>query len=160
IFEASALGIRSELHTRSGRPQAALEDTRTELAIRRALGTVLGTGLTHLQLAQALGRVGSLDAAIDSAREAVPLSSIPAECALRAEARGALGQLLWRRDRDSAEGDRALAAALAVARDQQALSLELRAAMAIARGPHPDLEPLADAYSRFTEGFDTADLME
>jgi class 3 adenylate cyclase/tetratricopeptide (TPR) repeat protein len=102
IFEASALGIRSELRLRGGRPQAALEDTRTELEIRRALGIVLGTGLSHLQLAQAL----------------------------------------------------------AIAREQEALSLELRAAMAIARSPQPDREPLESAFERFSEGFDTADLME
>ena len=32
--------------------------------------------------------------------------------------------------------------------------------MAIARSPRPDLEPLQSAYERFSEGFDTADLME
>lgn len=160
IFEASALGIRSEVRLRGGRPQAALEDTRTELEIRRALGTVLGSGLTHLQLAQALARVGSLDAAIDAAREAVRLSSIPEDCALLAEAYRVLGLLLLRRDRAAKEGDLALAQALAIARDQEALSLELRAAMAIARSPRPDLGPLQSAYKRFSEGFDTADLME
>jgi hypothetical protein len=160
IFEASALGIRSELRLRGGRPQAALADSRTELEIRRALGTVLGTGLNHLQLAQAIARVGPLDAAIETAREAVRLSSIPDDCALLAEAHRVLGTLLLRRDRAAEEGDLALARALAVARDQEALSLELRAAMAIARSPRPDLEPLRSAYARFSEGFDTADLME
>ncbi len=160
IFEASALGIRSELRLRGGRPQAALEDTRTELEIRRALGIVLGTGLSHLQLAQALARVGSLEAAIGAAREAVRLSSIPDDCALLAEAHRVLGLLLLRHDRDSKEGDRALAQALAIAREQEALSLELRAAMAIARNPQPDREPLESAFERFSEGFDTADLME
>jgi tetratricopeptide (TPR) repeat protein len=160
IFEASALGIRSELRMRGGRPQAALEDTRRELEIRRALGTVLGTGLNHLQLAQALARVGPLDAAIDAACEAVRLSSLPDDCALLAEAHRVLGMLLLRRDPGSEQGDLALAQALAIARDQEALALELRAAMAIARSPRPDLEPLRSAFARFSEGFDSADLME
>jgi class 3 adenylate cyclase len=160
IFEAAALGIRSELRVRGGWPQAALEDTQTELSIRRALGTVLGTGLTHLQRAQALARLGSLDAAIEAAHEAALRSTIPDDCALLAEAHRVLGVLLLRRDHEAKEGDLELARALAVAREQQALSLELRAAMAIARGPRPDLAPLQSAYARFTEGFDTADLME
>ena len=160
IFEASALGIRSEVRVRGGRPHAALEDTRTELEIRRALGTVLGTGLNYLQLAQALARVGTLDAAIDAAREAVRRSSIPDDCALLAETHRVLGLLLLRRDRASREGEHQLARALEVAREQEALSLELRAAMAIARGPRADLAPLRSAYARFGEGFDTADLME
>ena len=142
------------MRLRSGRPQAALEDSRTELEIRAALGTVLGTGLNHLQLA--LARVGSLDAA----REAVRLSSIPDDCALLAEAYRVLGLLLLRHDHAAEQGELALAQALAIARDQEALSLELRVAMAIARGPRPDLEPLRNAYKRFSEGFDTADLME
>jgi hypothetical protein len=32
--------------------------------------------------------------------------------------------------------------------------------MAIARSPRADLAPLQSAYARFSEGFDTADLME
>ncbi len=160
IFEAAALGIRSEVRLRGGRPHAALEDTRAELEIRRALGTVLGSGLTHLQLAQALARVGSLDAAVDAAREAVRLSSIPDDCALLAEAYRVLGLLLLRHDGAAEEGGRALAQALAIAREQGALSLELRAAMAIARAPRAELAPLQSVYARFSEGFDTADLME
>ena len=160
LFEAAALGIRSEVRLRGGRPHAALEDTRAELEIRRALGHVLGTGLAHLQLAQVLARVSTLGAAIEAAREAVRLSSIPDDCALLAEAHRVLGLLLLRRDRASQEGDRELARALEVANEQEALSLELRAAMAIARGPRADLAPLHSAYARFTEGFDTADLME
>jgi class 3 adenylate cyclase/tetratricopeptide (TPR) repeat protein len=160
LFEAAALGIRSEVWLRGGRPHAALEDTRAELEIRRALGNVLGMGLTHLQLARALARVSTLDAAIEAAREAVRLSNIPDDCALLAEAHRELGLLLLRRDRASSEGDRELARALEVARGQEALSLELRAAMAIARSPRADLAPLQSAYARFSDGFDTADLME
>ena len=159
LFEAAALGIRSEVRLRGGRPHAALEDTRAELEIRRALGNVLGIGLTHLQLAQALARIGSLDAAVEAAREAVRLSNIPEDCALLAETHRVLGLLLVRRGAE-AEGHRELARALEVARAQEALSLELRAAMAIARSSPLDLEPLRSAYARFSEGFDTADLME
>ncbi len=56
--------------------------------------------------------------------------------------------------------------ALAVAGAQQAKSLELRAAMSLARLWHDQgktaeaRDLLAPVYGRFTEGFDTADLKE
>ena len=56
--------------------------------------------------------------------------------------------------------------ALAVAREQQAKSWELRAAMSMARlwrdqgKPQQALELLAPVYGWFTEGFDTLDLQE
>jgi predicted ATPase len=56
--------------------------------------------------------------------------------------------------------------ALAVARQQQAKSLELRAAMSMARlwrdqrRPQQARELLAPVYGWFTEGFDTLDLKE
>jgi predicted ATPase len=56
--------------------------------------------------------------------------------------------------------------ALAIARRQQARSLELRAAMSLARlwqqqGKRAEArELLAPIYGWFTEGFDTADLQE
>jgi predicted ATPase len=71
----------------------------------------------------------------------------------------------------SAKSDRAKAAchfekALAVARDQQAKSWELRSAMSMARlwrdqGKRDEArELLAPVYGWFTEGFDTLDLKE
>jgi predicted ATPase len=56
--------------------------------------------------------------------------------------------------------------ALDISRKQEAKSLELRAAMSLARlrqqqGKGNDArEPLRDCYAWFTEGFDTADLCE
>jgi predicted ATPase len=65
-----------------------------------------------------------------------------------------------------AEAEAWLQQALAVARRQQAKSLELRAAMSLARlwqqqGKQAEAhELLAPVYGWFTEGFDTADLQE
>jgi predicted ATPase len=52
--------------------------------------------------------------------------------------------------------------ALTVARRQQAKSLELRAAMSLAKlgQKHGNCDALAAVYPQFTEGFDTADLLE
>ena len=65
-----------------------------------------------------------------------------------------------------AEAETCFQQALAVARHQQAKSLELRAAMSLARlwqqqGKRAEAhELLAPIYGWFTEGFDTADLQE
>ena len=66
----------------------------------------------------------------------------------------------------SVEGEACFQQALAIARRQQAKSLELRAAMSLARlwrqrGKRAEAyELLAPIYGWFTEGFDTADLQE
>ena len=65
-----------------------------------------------------------------------------------------------------AEAEACFQHALTVARRQQAKSLELRAAMSLARlwqqqGKHAEARALlAPIYGWFTEGFDTADLQE
>ena len=70
------------------------------------------------------------------------------------------------RGRQQEEAETWLQRALDVARRQQAKSLELRAAMSLARlwqrqGKHTEAyELLAPVYNWFTEGFDTADLQE
>ena len=68
-------------------------------------------------------------------------------------------------DADSGQAEAAFRQAIEVAQRQKALSLELRAAMALGRllaaggerAQAADCE--AGAYSRFTEGFNTADLV-
>ena len=67
---------------------------------------------------------------------------------------------------DAAKAEAYFERALAVARQQQAKSWELRAAMSIARlwrdqgKPQQARELLAPVYGWFTEGFDTLDLKE
>lgn len=69
-------------------------------------------------------------------------------------------------DRDQAQAEDYFRRALAVAREQQAKSLELRAAMSLARllrdqGRRAEArELLAPVYGWFSEGFDTLDLKE
>jgi predicted ATPase len=79
------------------------------------------------------------------------------------------GEFLLRREEteDSCrEAEAWFRQALAVARQQQAKSLELRAAMSLTRhyqklGRYAEARPtLAECYDGFTEGFDTPDLQE
>jgi predicted ATPase len=68
--------------------------------------------------------------------------------------------------RDRKQAEECFAQALAIARAQQAKSLELRVAMSMSRLPHPQAKKaevrrgLAEIYERFSEGFDTPDLRE
>ena len=76
------------------------------------------------------------------------------------------GVLLVARNGDCAEAESRFEEAIKVAREQQAISLELRATMSLGRlwqqkgkrGEAHDL--LAPVYNRFTEGFDTSDLKD
>ena len=69
-------------------------------------------------------------------------------------------------DRDAAKAEAYFERALAIARQQQAKSWELRAAMSLARlwrdqgKVQQARELLAPVYGWFTEGFDTRDLKE
>ena len=73
---------------------------------------------------------------------------------------------LQSREPDAEKAEGYFARALAVARQQQAKSWELRAAMSLARlwrdqgKPQQARELLAPVYGWFTEGFDTRDLKE
>jgi predicted ATPase len=77
------------------------------------------------------------------------------------------GELLLMQDvPDESEAERYLRQAVDVARQQQAKSLELRAAVSLSRlwqhqGKRAEARALlAPVYGWFTEGFDTADLQE
>jgi predicted ATPase len=76
------------------------------------------------------------------------------------------GELLWQAGTGPEEAETCFQQALAIAGRQQAKSLELRAAMSLARlwrqqGKWDEArELLAPIYRWFTEGFDTADLQE
>ena len=67
---------------------------------------------------------------------------------------------------NAAKAEACFQQALAVARRQQAKSLELRATLSLSRlwqqqGKHAEAyQLLAETYGWFTEGFDTADLQE
>ena len=161
IFEAAALGVRGEIRLRAGRPHAALEDIRADLEILRALGTTLGLGLAHLQLAQAFARARapsttrSLPRARACRSRAIPkirrCSPRPTACsagcccgatapAPRASA-SSRSRSRWRASRKCS-------------RSSCAPRWRSRAARVKTIGP------LAAAYARFREGFDTADLAE
>jgi predicted ATPase len=134
-------------------------------------------------LAEGYGQLGAADEGLRVLAEALATVQKTGECVWEAElhrlkgvlvlqARNQLpaleGGMLHATDSalHTAEAEACLYQARAIARRQQAKSLELRAAMSLARlwqqqGKRTEArELLAPIYSWFTEGFDTADLQD
>jgi predicted ATPase len=126
-------------------------------------------------LAEASSLLGQPEEGLAALDEALTLMEKTGERYYEAELHRQLGKLLLRRaarshpdqgSREQHEAETCFQHALDVARRQQAKSLELRAAMSLARlwqGQGKRVEAralLAPIYGWFTEGFDTADLQE
>ena len=134
---------------------------------RRATGATVWTPLHMLFLADAharLGHFGDARRCIDEAMTAVETTN---EKWCDAEVNRVAGEIaLQLPEPNAAEAQSYFKRALAVARQQQAKSWELRAAMSLARlwrdqGKTVEArELLAPVYGWFTEGFDTLDLKE
>ena len=117
------------------------------------------------ELASAYGRAGNADTGLNLVSEAFAFAEASGERFYAAELHRIRAELLLSRgDADAAESG--LHQAVRVARQQQARSLELRAALSLGhlwrRQGKPDQarELLAGVYGWFSEGFDTPDLRE
>ena len=116
-------------------------------------------------LAEALGRRGDYQEAHAAIRQALDMMNATGERMWNAELHRIHGFVLLAENKRE-ESEASVEQALRIAREQQAKSLELRAATSLARlwgeqgrrAEGHDL--LAPVYGWFTEGFDTADLKE
>jgi DNA-binding winged helix-turn-helix (wHTH) protein/predicted ATPase len=143
-----------------------------ELAARRSAGIRVWVPMCLGLLAEAHGGVGQAVKGLRLLAEAHKEIAETHERFYEAELYRLQGELLLAQVGAKAQGTRCAEAeacfqhALAVARHQQAKSLELRAAMSLARlwqrqGKRIEArQVLAPVYSWFTEGLDTADLQE
>jgi predicted ATPase len=118
-------------------------------------------------LATAYGKVGKVEEGLKRLEEALALVEAREIRWCEAELHRCKGQLLLRQTVPGVpQAEACFQHALDIARRQQARSLELRAAMSLARlwqqqGKRAEArELLAPVYGWFTEGFDTADLQE
>jgi predicted ATPase len=120
-------------------------------------------------LAEALGRGGRIDEALDVLAAALVMMHGTGTVFYGAELHRLQGEFLLRRAAArgaSREAEACFHRALDLAQHQQAKSLELRAAMSLTRlyqqrGRPAEARPLlAGCYGWFTEGFDTPDLRE
>ena len=137
------------------------------LTALRSMGAILHLPWYILSLARAYLELGLFDDALRCITEAMTTVDTTKEKWLEAEVYRTGGEIaLKSAQQDSAEAETYFNRALAVARQQQAKSWELRAAMSMARlwrdqgKPQQARELLAPVYGWFTEGFDTRDLKE
>jgi predicted ATPase len=159
FWVAQATLLRGWALVEQGQGEAGLTQIGQGLAALRATGSEAGPYL--ILLAAAYGRVGQIEEGLRVAEEALATSR---RNAALYHLKGKL--LLQQSASQQAEAETCFQQALAVARRQEAKSLELRAAMSLSRlwqqqGKRDEArELLAPIYGWFTEGFDTPDLQD
>jgi predicted ATPase len=162
-----AIGALTETWRRWG------HDIGFGIGIAHGFATLGATGATlltpcHLSnLAKAYAGVGQFDRACRCIGEAMTVVDTTKESWCEAEINRMAGEIaLMSPQPDAAKAEAHFERALAVSRQQQAKSWELRAAMSLARlwrdqgKVQQARELLAPVYGWFTEGFDTRDLKE
>jgi predicted ATPase len=150
-----------------GQGDEGLAQVRQGIAACRATGTALLAPYFCTVLADVSANLGYTEDGLQALAEAHTLVEQQEERYWEAEVCRLRGILLLRQPGiPQAEAEAWLQRALDVARRQEAKSLELRAAMSLARlwqhqGKRAEARALlAPVYGWFTEGFDTADLQE
>ena len=164
-YHAAALGFEGQLHAARGDTQSAERLLRHSIAeLHETKFYMLYTAFLS-QLAEVLAAVGYLDEALAAAEEAVERASRNKNYWCLPEALRIRGGLLLLHPRGAVgEAEDHFRQALGLARQQGALSWELRAAMSLARLQNDQNRPidatavLRPVYDRFSEGFATADL--
>src|SRR5262245_47158168 len=152
-----------------GHGEEGIAQLRQGIAGVRATGAEVVTPHWLALLAEAYGRDGQNGEGLKIVGEALAIVDKNEEHYYEAELYRLKGELLLAHEGHQGktkEVEQCFLQALAVARRQQAKSLELRAVMSLARlwqsqGKQKEAhQMLAEIYSWFTEGFDTKDLQE
>jgi predicted ATPase len=166
-WKAGGTANRGRQFALTGKPSEAVETLTAAIAAFKSAGTTLATGRALTHLAYAYAELGQFESAWRSIGEAISAFETTKERWCEAEANRIAGEVaLLSPSSDKAKAEAYFSRALSVARQQQAKSWELRAAMSLARlwrsqgKPQQARELLAPVYGWFTEGFDTLDLKE
>jgi class 3 adenylate cyclase/predicted ATPase len=167
LWAANGTIFRGWALTMQGQGEAGLAQFRQGIAAWRATGATLRVPYYCTLLADVCASLGYPADGLQALAEAHTLVEQHEERWWEAEVARLRGVVLLRQPgMPPAEAETCFQRALDVARRQEAKSLELRAAMSLARlwqqqGKRDDArELLAPVYGWFTEGFDTADLQE
>jgi predicted ATPase len=149
----------------TGKCQDAIQMITLGINAWRSTGASVWMPLNLSYLARAYAELGQYDDAWRSIGEAITTMEETKELWCEAEVHRVAGEIALRSPKsDAAKVEASFERALAVARKQQARSLELRAAMSMARllrdrGERDQARDLlAPVYGWFTEGHDTLDL--
>jgi predicted ATPase/class 3 adenylate cyclase len=167
LFKALTMLVRGMILALTGKAIDAVQTIAPGIAAWRSTGATLWIPWYLSCLATAHAQLGQFDDAWRCIDEAITKVETTKERWIEAEVYRVAGEIaLSSPDRDAAKAQAYFDRALEVAREQQAKSWELRAAMSMARlwrdqGKWQEArELLAPIYGWFTEGFDTRDLKE
>jgi predicted ATPase/DNA-binding winged helix-turn-helix (wHTH) protein len=166
-YEAGGVGLRGQLMLARGEVQPGIEMLQAALSILRTERRHMISSSVHRALAEGLAVLG------ESTEATIVIDGLVADAnrgsgtfelsdMLRARAR----VLLAASPRNSCSAEKALKESLTCARQQRALGWELRSALALARLWADDERSdearslLRGVHDQFTEGFQTADLIE
>ena len=158
------MAARNWILLSSGDAKAAMAGMKRDIGEARKTGHGIFHSLMQNTLAQACLAAGAVSEGMEAIEQALQVAR-DGERVLEAESWRLQGELLRAGGNDD-QAEECFRAALAVASEQSALSLELRAASSLGRlnrdtGRAPDArEHLEKTLERFTEGFDAADLLE
>ena len=151
----------------TGKPSDAVQLITSGLATSQVTGTTFWLPLYKSYLAKSHAELGKFVDAWRCIGEATRAVETTKETMFEAEVYRVAGEIALKSpEPDEAKAQEYFERALAVARQQQAKSWELRASMSLARlwrdqgKPQQAREVLAPVYGWFTEGFDTRDLKE
>ncbi len=151
----------------AGKPSDAVRMLTSGIAAYRSRGAAVWMPLYLSQLARAHAELDQFDDAWRWMGEAFRAVEINKERWWKAEVHRMAGEIaLISPEPDAAKAEIYFERALAIAREQQAKSWELRAATSMARlwrdqgKPQQARDLLAPIYAWFTEGFDTLDLKQ
>ena len=164
---AQATITRGWAMAEQGHGEEGIAQIREGLALFRAIGNEALRPHALCLLAEACKETGRFDDGLNALTEAMAAAEEHGIRHYEAEMHRLKGELLLSQDHSKAkEAQNCFQGAIEIARNQSAKSLELRAAMSLARllakeGRVDEARAmLAEIYGWFTEGFDTADLRD
>jgi predicted ATPase len=167
LLLAQAMPLQGWALATSGHGEEGITQIQQGLASYRAVGAAAYRPYLLALLAEASVQAGQITEGLEALAEALATLAKSRARWWEAELHRLRGELLLQHAvAQPEEAEACFQQALAVARHQQAKSLELRAAMSLARlwqlqGKRTEAHALlAEVYNWFTEGFDTADLQD
>jgi predicted ATPase len=167
FWKANGLRLQGGILALNGKAADVVQMLPSRIAVWRSTCGTYGLPLWLSYLANAYAANLQFDDAWRCIGEARAVVETTKEAFFEAEIDRIAGEITLRMpEPDTAKAEEHFARALAIARKQQAKSLELRAAMSMARHLRDQgkrdaaRDLLAPVYGWFTEGFDTLDLKE
>jgi TOMM system kinase/cyclase fusion protein len=167
VWLANSSMLRGWTLAQQGQAEEGIEQFHQGLLTLRATGAEVLQPYFLALLADAHGTMGQPEEGFTVLTEALTLADTRGERWYESETYRLKGALLLQQNSDNqAEVENCFHQAIAIAQNQQAKSLELRAATSLARlwqsqGKRDEARQLlSDVYNWFTEGFDTADLKD